>query len=198
MPRAIGAMSWRMKVSRIEDNAIAILINEYFVPIKVDREERPDIDAIYQNALALLGQSGGWPLTMFLTPKGEPFWGGTYFPPVSKYGRPAFPDILKKVVAVYRTQKNIVVTNTSVLRERLGRMSEGLPGDMPTVDVLDGIAHKIAELIDPVEGGLGRAPKFPQSPVLAFLWRSYKRTGDVRFRDGILLTLNRMSQGGDL
>jgi uncharacterized protein YyaL (SSP411 family) len=179
-----------------EDNAIAALINEHFIPVKVDREERPDIDAVYQNALAMLGQSGGWPLTMFLTPKGEPFWGGTYFPPVSKYGRPAFPDILKKVADVYRTQKDIVATNTSVLCARLERMSKGLPGDMLTADTLDGIAHKIAELIDPVEGGLGRAPKFLQSPALAFLWRSYKRTGDIRFREGVLLTLNRMSQGG--
>jgi uncharacterized protein YyaL (SSP411 family) len=98
---------------------------------------------------------------MFLTPKGEPFWGGTYFPPVSKYGRPAFPDILKKVEAVYQTQKNIVTTNTSVLCERLGRMSEGLPGDMLRADALDGVAHKIAELIDPVEGGLGPERMMP-------------------------------------
>src|SRR6202021_2229806 len=85
-----------------EDPAIAALMNESFVNIKVDREERPDLDAIYQYALALLGEQGGWPLTMFLTPDGEPFWGGTYFPPTSRYGKPAFAELLREVARVFR------------------------------------------------------------------------------------------------
>ena len=85
-----------------ENPAIAALMNAHFVNIKVDREERPDLDQIYQHALALLGQQGGWPLTMFLTPAGEPFWGGTYFPPESRYGRPGLPEVLQSVGRIWR------------------------------------------------------------------------------------------------
>ncbi len=179
-----------------EQAETAALVNDLFVPIKVDREERPDLDSIYQHALGLLGQHGGWPLTMFLTPQGEPFWGGTYYPPESKYGRPAFRDVLKRVADVYHQKKDTVAKNTEVLRAGLMRLSEGAPDDMLTPDMLDEICRKICELIDPVDGGLGQAPKFPQSPVLALLWRGYKRSGDARLRDAVLLTLDRMSQGG--
>src|SRR5215472_348396 len=89
-----------------EDPATAALMNELFVNIKVDREERPDLDAIYQYALALLGEQGGWPLTMFLTPAGEPFWGGTYFPPTSRWGRPGFPDVLHAISTAYHTERD--------------------------------------------------------------------------------------------
>lgn len=174
----------------------AALMNDLFVPIKVDREERPDIDSIYQNALAFMGQSGGWPLTMFLTPEGEPFWGGTYYPPESRYGRPAFRDILKRVADVYHTQKHTVEKNTKVLRDGLLKLSEPPPENVLTPDTLDEICNKLVEYIDTVDGGLGQAPKFPQSSVLAMLWRGYKRTGTAKLRDGVLLTLDRMSQGG--
>lgn len=179
-----------------EDAETAVLMNDLFVPIKVDREERPDLDAIYQSALSLLGQHGGWPLTMFLTPEGEPFWGGTYYPPVSKFGRPAFRDILTRTADVYRQQKDTVEKNTSVLRNGLQQLSEPPPDNVVTPDTLNEICLKIADLIDPVEGGLGQAPKFPHSPVLALLWRGYKRTGIAKLRDGVLRTLDRMSQGG--
>jgi len=174
----------------------AALMNDLFVPIKVDREERPDIDSIYQNALAIMGQSGGWPLTMFLTPDGEPFWGGTYYPPESKYGRPAFRDILRRVADVYRQQKSTVETNTKALREGLRSLSQPPPDNILTPDTLNEICTRVSEIFDPVEGGLGQAPKFPQSPVLAMLWRGYKRTGNTKWRDCVLLTLDRMSQGG--
>lgn len=180
-----------------ENTETAALINQCFLPIKVDREERPDIDAIYQNALALMGQHGGWPLTMFLTPDGEPFWGGTYYPPERKYGRPAFTDVLKRAAAVYHGRKEIVAKNSGILKEGLRKLSAPAPADdLLTPDTLDEICLKIGDMIDPVEGGLGSAPKFPQSPVLAMLWRGYKRTGNVKLRDWVLLTLDRMSQGG--
>jgi uncharacterized protein YyaL (SSP411 family) len=150
-----------------ENAATAQLMNELFVPIKVDREERPDIDSIYQNALALLGQHGGWPLTMFLTPEGEPFWGGTYYPAESKYGRPAFRDVLRRVA-----------------------------DNLLTRDTVDEVCAKLVEYVDTVEGGLGQAPKFPQSAVFALLWRGYKRTGNAKLRTAVLLALDRMSQGG--
>ena len=100
-----------------EDDAIAGLMNELFVSIKVDREERPDIDAIYQSALQMMGSHGGWPLTMFLTPDGEPFWGGTYFPATALYGRPAFPDLLKGSADTFRTQNGKVLENAKALKD---------------------------------------------------------------------------------
>jgi uncharacterized protein YyaL (SSP411 family) len=179
-----------------ENAETAALMNELFVPIKVDREERPDLDTIYQNALALIGQSGGWPLTMFLTPDGEPFWGGTYYPPERKFGRPAFRDVLRQVSTTYHRQKDTLAKNTRLLRDGLQRLSEPAPQSPLAPDLLNQICAKLGSLIDPVEGGVGQAPKFPQSPVLALLWRGYKRTGDVKLRDAVLLTLDRMSQGG--
>jgi uncharacterized protein YyaL (SSP411 family) len=179
-----------------ENAETAALMNDLFVPIKVDREERPDIDSIYQNALALLGQHGGWPLTMFLTPDGEPFWGGTYYPPESKYGRPAFRDVLKRVSEVYHKQKETVAKNTGILRDGLIKLSEPPPDNLLTPDTIDEVCAKLMEHVDPVEGGLGQAPKFPQSAVFALLWRGYKRTGNAKLRQGVLRTLDRMSQGG--
>ena len=99
-----------------ENPEIASLMNELFVNIKVDREERPDIDSIYQSALALLGQQGGWPLTMFLTPKGEPFWGGTYFPPAERWGRPGFPQVLETIAGIYRDEPDKVTKNVAALK----------------------------------------------------------------------------------
>ena len=185
-----------MAAESFENAETAALMNDLFVSIKVDREERPDLDSIYQNALALIGQHGGWPLTMFLTPEGEPFWGGTYYPPVSKYGRPAFRDVLKRAADTYRQQKETLEKNTRLLRDGLQKLSESASDDIVSPDTLNEICLKLSTLIDPVEGGLGQAPKFPQSPVLALLWRGYKRTGNAKWRDGVLLTLDRMSQGG--
>jgi uncharacterized protein len=179
-----------------EDAATAALMNDLFVSIKVDREERPDLDSIYQTALALMGQQGGWPLTIFLTPQGEPFWGGTYYPPESKHGRPAFRDVLKRVSEVYHEKKDTVEKNTRILHDGLSKLSEPAPDNMLTPDTLNEISEKVGEFIDPVEGGLGQPPKFPQSSVFAFLWRAYKRSGSPKLRDGVLLTLDRMSQGG--
>ncbi len=193
-----AACHWCHVMAResFESAETAALMNDLFVPIKVDREERPDLDSIYQNALGLLGQSGGWPLTMFLTPDGEPFWGGTYYPPESKYGRPAFRDVLKRCADVYHQKKDTVEKNTRILRDGLLKLSEPLPDNMLSPDTLDEIALKLNEFMDTVEGGLGQAPKFPQSPVLAMLWRGYKRTGNPKLRASVLLTLDRMSQGG--
>jgi uncharacterized protein len=193
-----AACHWCHVMAResFENAQTAALMNDLFVPVKVDREERPDLDSIYQNALGLLGQSGGWPLTMFLTPDGEPYWGGTYYPPESKYGRPAFRDVLKRCSDVYHQKKETVEKNTQILRNGLLKMSEPPPDNMLSPDTLDEIAVKLNEYMDTVDGGLGQAPKFPQSPVLGMLWRGYKRTGNTKLRDSVLLTLDRMSQGG--
>src|SRR5712692_8381357 len=107
-----------------ENPAIAAQMNELFVNIKVDREERPDLDAIYMNALALMGEHGGWPLTMFLTPDGEPFWGGTYFPPEPRWGRPGFAQILSTIAGAYRDKREDVVKNVAALRHGLQRLGQ--------------------------------------------------------------------------
>ena len=179
-----------------ENDGIAGLMNELFVNIKVDREERPDLDTIYQSALALLGQPGGWPLTMFLTPAGEPFWGGTYFPPAARYGRPGFADVLEKIAAVYREQPQQVTQNVDALRDALGKLAAPQQGGAIPLDVIVQAAERLLPEVDPAHGGIGEAPKFPQTPVLELMWRAWKRSGNAQLRDAVILTLTRMSQGG--
>ena len=145
-----------------EDVDIARVMNELFINIKVDREERPDLDAIYQSALAIMGEQGGWPLTMFLTPDGEPFWGGTYFPPTPRFGRPAFPDILKGVAKAYRTQNDKVLENARALLETMAKLSRPKKSGALTMELVDATAKLVMRMIDPVDGGLGGAPKFPR------------------------------------
>ncbi len=179
-----------------EDDAIAAQMNDLYVNIKVDREERPDVDAIYQQALQLLGEQGGWPLTMFLTPERKPFWGGTYFPPEDRYGRPGFPRVLDSIAQIYTGEPEKVESNTTSLTDALAQMSEVSPGDGITDQIIDNAAQGFLRNVDTVHGGLGGAPKFPQGPVFEFLWRAWKRTGIPQYRDAVLVTLDRMSQGG--
>ncbi len=179
-----------------EDQATAAVMNALFVNIKVDREERPDIDQIYMNALHHLGEQGGWPLTMFLTPDGEPFWGGTYFPKQAQFGRAAFVDVLHEVENVFRNQPNRVDQNRRALVARLKQRGEAKSAVSIGPDALNHIAVSIAKATDPVYGGLRGAPKFPQCTMLEFLWRAGPRSGDPRFRQTVELALTQMSQGG--
>lgn len=179
-----------------ENPEIAALMNEHFVNIKVDREERPDLDSIYQSALALLGEHGGWPLTMFLTPKGEPFWGGTYFPPEPRYGRPGFPQILLGISEVYQKEPEKVKKNVSGLGSALEKLSENLTGEQVTPTQITQIAERLLRECDPFNGGIGQAPKFPQPSIHKLFWRSWKRSGQPAFRDAVTLALTRMCQGG--
>ncbi len=179
-----------------ESAEIAALMNELFVNVKVDREERPDIDTIYQTALALMGEQGGWPLTMFLTPRREPFWGGTYFPPDARYGRPGFPQVLQAMSKAYAEDKANVAKNVGALKEGLTKLSANQPGDMITMDQADQIAQRLAREFDPFLGGVGQAPKFPQPSLLKQIWRAWKRTGSEPFEKAVALTMNRMCQGG--
>ncbi|MDA8230187.1 MAG: thioredoxin domain-containing protein [Magnetospirillum sp.] len=179
-----------------EDPDIAALINQLFVPIKVDREERPDLDAIYQQALAMMGQSGGWPLTMFLTPEGDPFWGGTYFPPSARYGRPGFPGVLRTVADAWAHQPDKVRENVAALRREFADGAR-TAGDVGlTLSLLDDGARRLVRLVDTRHGGLRGAPKFPQPGIFDFLWRAYLRTGDVNLRDAVTHTLERIGLGG--
>jgi uncharacterized protein YyaL (SSP411 family) len=179
-----------------EDEATARVMNELFVNIKVDREERPDIDQIYMSALHLLGERGGWPMTMFLTPDGEPFWGGTYFPRTSQYGRPGFVDVLRNVSRIFREEPRSVEQNRSAL---MARLAEGArPQGKVTIGraELDRAAAQIGGMIDPTHGGLRGAPKFPQAMILEFLWRAGLRTGEPRHFAAVELTLEHICQGG--
>ena len=137
-------------------------MNALFVNIKVDREERPDIDALYMNALHLLGEQGGWPLTMFLTPKGEPFWGGTYFPPEPRYGRPSFRQVLQGVAAAYRAEDGKVMGNVAALRGALARMAAAAPGPLPDAATLEKVALGLVRATDAEEGGLLRRAEIPE------------------------------------
>ena len=179
-----------------EDAATARVMNELFVNIKVDREERPDIDQIYMNALHLLGEQGGWPLTMFLTPKAEPVWGGTYFPKESRFGRPAFVDVLREVARLFREEPDRIEQNRAALLSRLAEKAR--PAGKVTIGLkeLDAMAMQVGNMFDQVNGGLRGAPKFPQPAILEMLWRAGLRTGDQRFFETVEHTLARMSEGG--
>lgn len=179
-----------------EDEDIAALMNAHFVNIKVDREERPDVDTIYQTALALLGEHGGWPLTMFLSPDGKPFWGGTYFPPEQRHGRPGFPDVLRQIAQIYHDDRSRVLQNTDALVKGLQRLGQSQNGAIPNLPVVDRIARAQIRDIDPVLGGLQGAPKFPHAALFALMWRSFLRNGGDDLRNAVLVSCDRMCQGG--
>jgi uncharacterized protein YyaL (SSP411 family) len=179
-----------------EDAATARVMNDLFVNIKVDREERPDIDQIYMSALHHLGEHGGWPLTMFLTPNGEPFWGGTYFPKTSRYGKPAFVDLLREVERVFRQDPQSIEQNRSALMARLAESARPKGRGAIAAPELDRAASQIAGMIDPVHGGMRGAPKFPQPVMLEFLWRAGQRMNDKRYFGAVELTLTRICEGG--
>jgi uncharacterized protein YyaL (SSP411 family) len=179
-----------------EDEATAAVMNELFVNIKVDREERPDIDQIYMSALHHLGQQGGWPLTMFLAPDGSPFWGGTYFPKHAQYGRAAFTDVLREVARIFREEPTKIARNRDALIDRLAaRVRANQPANVGT-DELNSVATSIARATDPINGGLRGAPKFPQCAMLEFVWRAGARTAEQHYFSVAELALTRMSEGG--
>ena len=179
-----------------EDDDTARVMNELFVNIKVDREERPDIDQIYMAALHHLGEHGGWPLTMFLTPDGEPIWGGTYFPKTSRYGKPAFVDVLREIARLFRDEPGKIEHNRSALMERLAATAR--PAGSVTIGTaeLDNAARQLGGLIDPVNGGTRGAPKFPQAALFELLWRAGQRTGEARYFAAVEITLDHICEGG--
>ena len=179
-----------------EHDETAALMNELFVNIKVDREERPDLDAIYQRAISLMGQQGGWPLTMFLNPAGEPFWGGTYFPREPRFGRPGFQDVLRHIHGAYTNEPENVQKNQATMVEALRKMADNNPGEDISEQQIENIGQMLLREVDPRHGGIGGAPKFPQVPILGILWRNYKRTGSELMRTAVLLSARQMSEGG--
>src|SRR5437764_881856 len=188
-----------------EDEATAAVMNELFVNIKVDREERPDIDQIYMNALHLLGEQGGWPLTMFLTSQGEPVWGGTYFPKEARYGRAAFTDVLREIARLFREEPDRIGKNRDALMARLAEEARPEGKGVVGLAELDRVANGVARAIDTQHGGLRGAPKFPQCALFELLWRAGERapaeenesrTAAGAFFSRVLLTLEHIAEGG--
>ena len=179
-----------------EDAATAAVMNELFVNIKVDREERPDIDQIYMSALHYLGEQGGWPLTMFLTPSGEPIWGGTYFPNTARYGRPAFVDVLREIARLFREEPQKIELNRAALMARLADAARAGGTAIIGIAELDNAARQLGGLIDPVNGGTRGAPKFPQAALFELLWRAGLRTSEARYFAAVEITLDHLCEGG--
>jgi len=173
-----------------EDSETAALMNERFVNVKVDREERPDVDAVYMDAVVAMTGQGGWPLTVFLTPEGEPFFGATYFPPEPRHGTPAFSQVLVAVSDLYREQRGEVARRAQALVEALEQAAASTPsGDPLTESLLFEAVRRLGELLDPEWGGFGRAPKFPPASALELLFRR----GEA---DLATTTLDGMAAGG--
>jgi uncharacterized protein YyaL (SSP411 family) len=187
-----------MERESFEDEATAQLMNEHFVSIKVDREERPDVDGLYMTAVVSQTGQGGWPMTVFLLPDGRPFYGGTYFPPEAQGGLPSFRQVLDGIATAYRDRRDVVERQASELAESL---QEGRLGRLPA-----GFALSQATLLDALltlrgqhderNGGFGRAPKFPPHSVLTFLLRMHRRSGSEEALAMALRTLQRMAEGG--
>jgi hypothetical protein len=182
-----------MEHESFEDEATAALMNEHFVNVKVDREERPDLDAVYMEAVVALTGQGGWPMTVFLTPEGEPFYGGTYFPPDSRHGLPSFRDVLRAMASAYRERRSDVARQAETLVAALRRSGERAPSREPLTDsLLHEAARALRAGFDARFGGWGRAPKFPPAPTLEFLLR---RGGDDSLAM-VATTLDGMAAGG--
>jgi uncharacterized protein YyaL (SSP411 family) len=182
-----------------EDDAVASLMNALFVNIKVDREERPDLDQIYQTAHALMTRrSGGWPLTMFLTPAGEPFFAGTYFPKHGRYGLPGFADLLPRVAAAYHEQGAAIALQSARLAEAMASLEPGGggAGDVSLANAAAQALQGLKHSFDPEHGGFGGAPKFPHPAELAFCLLAWGSTGDDAALEIVRTTLARMADGG--
>jgi uncharacterized protein YyaL (SSP411 family) len=180
-----------------EDEEIARLMNDNFVNIKVDREERPDLDQIYMNAVQMMTHHGGWPMTVFLTPDAIPFYGGTYFPPQDRYNMPGFPRVLISVAEAYRDRQSDIAQTSDQLLSELRRLSTTSSSEQPIErELLDAAFVGVARSYDPVNGGFGGAPKFPPAMTLEFLLRTFLRTGNPDALEMVRMTTTKMAYGG--
>jgi uncharacterized protein len=186
-----------MERESFEDSTVAARMNDLFVNIKVDREERPDLDRVYQLVVQLMGRSGGWPLTVFLTPDLKPFFGGTYFPPRERYGMPGFPQVLESVARAYGERRDEVARSADELTEAIARVTavRAAPGEPPP-DALQVAAKRLAQQQDDRHGGFGAAPKFPSPMGLDLLLRAWRRHGDAGALAHVRKSLDAMRHGG--
>jgi len=186
-----------MEHESFEDAAIAAVLNDRFVAIKVDREERPDVDRVYMTFVQATTGSGGWPMSVWLTPELKPFYGGTYFPPSSKWGRPGFLEILNEIARVWSAERAKVEQSADALTTRLRSLETAAPvWTVPGSDALAATVKQFKDAFDPRSGGFGDAPKFPRPSELLFLMREHARTGDAQAKEMVLRTLRAMALGG--
>jgi len=186
-----------MEHESFENEAIAQLMNDNFVNIKVDREERPDLDHIYMSAVQMMTQRGGWPMTVFLTPEGVPFYAGTYFPPEDRYNMPGFPRVLTSVADAYRERReDVLETAASVLSELKRATATRESSEALGTELLDAAYRSIIRNYDTNNGGFGSAPKFPPAMTLEFLLRTFHRTGNERALEIVGHTCRKMAEGG--
>ncbi len=179
-----------------EDENTAQLMNQWFVNIKVDREERPDLDSIYMAAVTSMTGHGGWPMTVFLTPQGKPFFSGTYFPPQPRHGMPAFSQVLTSIAQAWQSRQDEIQRSADSVSRHLQQGLQTSAAQDLQIDVLDQARRNLAGGFDGQWGGFGSAPKFPQPMVLEFLLREHLRAAEPAARDMLTLTLRKMAQGG--
>ncbi len=186
-----------MEHESFENDGIAAILNEHFVPIKVDREERPDLDTIYMSALqAMTQEGGGWPLSVWLTPDLHPFYAGTYFPPVNRYGRPGFPAVLNAISEAWKTRRVDITRQSAEVVQFLNAQHTSSRTGTLSPELLKNAAVALQRAFDSAHGGFGRAPKFPHPLELRLLLRIWKRFGDDTALHMVRHTLNRMAAGG--
>jgi hypothetical protein len=187
-----------MERESFEDEAVARVLNAHFISVKVDREERPDVDKIYMTFVQATTGQGGWPLTVFLTPDLKPFFGGTYFPPEARHGRPGFRSVLQQIAGLWQTRREDLVASAAGLHERMESAAREARAAAPplTIDVLHEAARRFKEEYDPRHGGFGGAPKFPRPSQPAFLLRYGVRFGDDEAIRMVRHTCERMAAGG--
>jgi len=185
-----------MERESFENEAIAALMNEHFVCIKVDREERPDLDQIYMAATVALSGSGGWPMTVFLTPEQQPFFAGTYFPPVDKYGRPGFPTLLNKITALWQSDRSTLLEQAAELAEHIADQARVAAPLTIGRQALQAAASQLRGSFDRRYGGFGKAPKFPPCASLSLLLRQYRNAAGEELLEMITSTLDGMKNGG--
>ncbi|MBP9110859.1 MAG: thioredoxin domain-containing protein [Pyrinomonadaceae bacterium] len=184
-----------MEHESFEDEATAVIMNEHFINIKVDMEERPDVDQIYMNFVQLTTGRGGWPMNVFMTPDKKPFFGGTYFPPSSRYGMPSWQQVLASLSVAFREKRDDLETSANHIIGEMRRLSSVEAGALST-DLLDAAFGSYMKTFDTANGGFGGAPKFPAAMSLEFLLRYHKRTGEDRALAVVTHTLDKMANGG--
>jgi uncharacterized protein YyaL (SSP411 family) len=186
-----------MERESFESADIARLMNEWFVNVKVDREERPDVDDVYMKAVQMLTGHGGWPMTVFLTPEGNPFWGGTYFPPADRHGLPGFPRVLKAVIDAWRERPDDVRRSVADIGHGLARLESATPTGQPLDPTVPRrAAEALLQHADREDGGLGGAPKFPHTQAFQLLLRQHRATGDPALLSAVRVTCDHMARGG--
>src|SRR3954463_9778120 len=185
-----------MERESFENQAIAAQMNESFVCIKVDREERPDLDDIYMSATVAMSGSGGWPMTVFLTPDQQPFFAGTYFPPVDRYGRPGFKTLLERIADLWSRDRGGLTAQAAEVTQFLRENTRAAPGLSVGVEEMKKAVAQLTRDFDERWGGFGRAPKFPPSAALSLLLRAHRRFGDEEALRMASRTLEMMARGG--